>query len=164
MIPSVVEQLPWRRGQGVVHCSGALGLEALEGAAARGAWIGRLHPLQSFPSSAGDASRFRDITCGVEGGEPLGSELAQIVWALGARSLRLENTDHASYHAAAVLASNYVVALMSAARQAWELSGLPGEAAREALGPLLLGSAENAARLPAEQALTGPVAREIGRA
>jgi predicted short-subunit dehydrogenase-like oxidoreductase (DUF2520 family) len=58
-----------------------------------------------------------------------------------------------------VLASNYVVALLTAARRAWEHSGLPGATAREALAPLLLGSAENAARLPPEQALTGPIAR-----
>jgi predicted short-subunit dehydrogenase-like oxidoreductase (DUF2520 family) len=162
LIESLVEQLSWRPGQAVIHCSGALGLDVLEGAAARGARTGRLHPLQSFPSTVGDASRFRNITCGVEGEEPLGSQLEEIARALGARSLRLEGTDHARYHAAAVLASNYVVALLAAARRVWEHSGLPGETAREALAPLLLGSAENAARLPPEQALTGPLARGDG--
>jgi len=159
VIQSVVEQLTWRRGQAVVHCSGALGLDVLESALRQQARIGRLHPLQSFPSTSADASRFQGISCGVEGSEPLGSQLEEIVRALGARSLRLEGTDHARYHAAAVLASNYVVALLTAAGRAWEQAGLPGATAREALAPLLRASAENAARLPPEQALTGPIAR-----
>ena len=48
---------------------------------------------------------------------------------------------------------------MAAAGRAWEAAGLPGEVAREALAPLLVASASNAAAKPSLAALSGPVAR-----
>jgi predicted short-subunit dehydrogenase-like oxidoreductase (DUF2520 family) len=95
----------------------------------------------------------------VEGAEPLGSLLERIACELGAEVVRLEGVDRASYHAAAVFASNYVVALAAAAERTWELSGLPRDQARSALAPLLRGAAENVAERPTAAALTGPLAR-----
>ena len=162
-IERVAETLPWRDGQAVVHSSGAHDLRVLAGAVRRGALAGCLHPLQSFPSDAGGVGepgeRFGDITCGVEAVEPLGGLLEAMAADLGARSVRLEGVDRAAYHAAAVLASNDVVALAAAAGRAWEFAGLAAGDAGAALTPLMRGAVENVARLPLEQALTGPVAR-----
>ena len=158
-IATTAASIPWRPGQAAVHCSGALGLEALESAAAAGARIGSFHPLQSFPSPAGDASRFHGIVCGVEGAEPLGGRLERMAVALGATPVRLEGVDRALYHAAAVFASNYVVALAAAARRVWTMAGLPLESAQPALAPLLSGAAQSAETLALQHALTGPIAR-----
>ena len=164
-IAALAAGLAWGAGQGVVHCSGALALEVLAVAAARDVLAGCLHPLQTFPitlSPSGpqaSADLFNRITCGVEGAAPLGDLLAAIAEDLGARTVRLEGVDRARYHAAAVLVSNDVVALMAAATRAWTRAGLPQEDAREALAPLLLAAAANVAQLPLPQALTGPVAR-----
>jgi predicted short-subunit dehydrogenase-like oxidoreductase (DUF2520 family) len=159
-IEELAAALSWRRGQAVVHTSGAQGLDVLGGVAKRGAVAGCLHPLQAFPAGLADpAERFRGITCGVEAAEPLGSLLEAIVADLGARSVRLEGVDRARYHAAAVLASNDVVALAAAAGRAWELAGLPPGASREALWPLIHGAVGAIGDLPLERALTGPVAR-----
>lgn len=161
-IAEVAAALPWRSGQAVVHHSGALDLDALAGAAARGAVAGCLHPLQTFPTGVRPQEAlalFRGIVCGVEAPEPLGSRLEALAARLGAQTVRLEGVDRALYHAAAVLASNDVVALMAAAARTWALAGLPPEAAREALAPLLLASAHNVTALPLERALTGPIAR-----
>ena len=158
-IASVAAELPWKTGQAVVHCSGALGLDALAPASAAGARAGCLHPLQSFSSREGEPERFRGIVCGVEGAPPLGSTLERIAAGLGAGVVRLEGVDRARYHAAAVFASNYAVALMAAARRAWELAGLPPDEARPALAPLLFGAASNVAERELAEALTGPVAR-----
>jgi predicted short-subunit dehydrogenase-like oxidoreductase (DUF2520 family) len=78
---------------------------------------------------------------------------------LGARVLRLEGVDRAGYHAAAVFASNYLVALHAAAAEAFAVAGLPPEAAAPALSPLTARAADNVARLPLAEALTGPLAR-----
>lgn len=158
-IGSLAAALPWSVGQAVVHCSGAVGLDALAPAVQSRARAGCLHPLQSFPSRIGDAQRFRGIVCGVEAAAPLGSLLERIVRELGARVVRLEGVDRARYHAAAVFASNYVVALAAAAERAWELAGLPGDQARSALAPLMQGAAANLAERPPAEALTGPLAR-----
>jgi predicted short-subunit dehydrogenase-like oxidoreductase (DUF2520 family) len=158
-VAELAAALPWREGQAVVHCSGALPLSALDPARARGALRGCLHPLQSFPERFGAAERFAGIACGVEGDGELDHRLQALCVALGARALPLTGVDRARYHAAAVLAGNGVVALHAAAASVWALAGLPPERAREALAPLTLGAAQNVARLPLDEALTGPVAR-----
>ena len=158
-IEGLAARLPWQASHLVVHCSGALGLDVLQPPADAGATVGCLHPLQSFPSRNPEPDRFSNISCGVEGREPLGGVLERIVADLGARVIRLEGVDRALYHAAAVFASNYVVALASAARRLWSMAGLPPESAREALAPLLLAVAGNISRVELEDALTGPVAR-----
>lgn len=159
-IADLAATLPWRPGQAVVHCSGALGMDALAAATTRGAITGCLHPLQTFPSRSPEPSRFRGIFCGIETtGTPLGGYLEGLVRAVGATPFRLEGVDRRRYHAAAVFMSNHVVALGSAATRLWTLAGLPGDAGREALAPLLLSAANNVANLPLRDALTGPVAR-----
>lgn len=161
-VPEAAAALPWRPGQEAVHHGGALGLDALAAATARGAVPGCLHPLQTFPAGGRPPEAlalFDGIVCGVEAPEPLGSRLEALAARLGARTVRLEGVDRALYHAAAVLASNDVVALMAAAARTWALAGLPAEAAREALAPLLFASARNVGALPLERALTGPIAR-----
>ncbi len=162
-IAALGETLSWRPGQGVVHHSGALELTALRGATARGALAGCLHPLQTFPggvpTAATSADLFRGIACGVEGAPPLDVLLPVLAGDLGARALPLGGVDRALYHAAAVLVSNDVVALMAAAGRAWTLAGLDAADAQAALAPLLRAAAANAAGLPLPQALTGPIAR-----
>ncbi|MGE0229167.1 MAG: Rossmann-like and DUF2520 domain-containing protein [Dehalococcoidia bacterium] len=158
-VTSVASSVDWRSAQAVVHCSGALGLTALAGAAARGAAVGCFHPLQSFPALEGDASRFRGIACGIEASGDLSLVLESVAARTGASVVRLEGVDRAAYHAAAVFASNYVVSLMAAARRAWTEAGLPADAARPSLAPLLKGAADNVSRHELREALTGPVAR-----
>jgi predicted short-subunit dehydrogenase-like oxidoreductase (DUF2520 family) len=158
-IPDLARQIAWRPRQAAVHCSGALGLDVLSPAAEAGALTGCLHPLQSFPSREGDPARFKAVTCGIEAPAELGAALERIASDLGAGVVRLEGVDRAGYHAAAVFVSNYVVSLAAAAERVWEQSGLPREAAREALAPLLLGAAQNVGAHELAEALTGPVAR-----
>ena len=152
-------ELPWRVGQGVVHTSGASGLDVLRGVTARGAHAGGLHPLQAFPDGDPAPERFAGTTCGIEGPPALAVVLDRIATRTGARPLRLDGANRALYHASAVFASNFAIALLVAARRAWALSGLPEAAARESLLPLLSGAVENARELPLERALSGPVAR-----
>ncbi|MSQ42011.1 MAG: DUF2520 domain-containing protein [Dehalococcoidia bacterium] len=158
-LEGLASSLPWRAGRAVVHCSGALGLDVLAPAVARGAVAGCLHPLQTFPTRSGDATRFHGITCGVEAPEPLGARLEAIARALGAEPVRLEGVDRALYHAAAVFASNYVVALAAAAARGWALAGLPPDRARVALATLTANAARDVGERELRDALTGPIAR-----
>jgi len=103
--------------------------------------------------------RLRGVSCGVEGDGALERRLARLVRALGARPFSLRGADRARYHAAAVLASDYVVALRAAAEDAWSLAGLPRAQAGRALQPLTEGAVAALGALPLERALTGPIAR-----
>jgi len=149
----------WQPRHVAVHCSGALGLDALARAAAGGAAAACFHPLQTFPSRVPEPGRFEGVFCGIESSEPAGALLEHMANDLGARPFRLEGVDRALYHAAAVMASNLVVALMGSATRLWELAGLEASSGRQALSPLLLAAARNISQLDLAKALTGPVAR-----
>lgn len=158
-IESVCEGLPVTAANSVVHLSGVLGLSALESASVRGARVGALHPLQAFPADAG-VERFRGIYAGIEAADAsLTSELEELTRALGAVPFSLQGVDRAAYHAAAVFASNYLVALHAAAAAVWQRAGLDMATARSALAPLTLGAAQAISERELAAALTGPVAR-----
>jgi predicted short-subunit dehydrogenase-like oxidoreductase (DUF2520 family) len=159
MVRPLAGSLSWASHHNAVHCSGALSLDALSPAAAAGAETGTLHPIQSFPSRLAEPDRFHHIYCGIEGTGTLGDRLDRMARALGSQTLSLAGVNRALYHAAAVFASNDVIALMSAASRTWAIAGLPEAVAREALSPLLSATAANIANLDLTSALTGPVAR-----
>jgi predicted short-subunit dehydrogenase-like oxidoreductase (DUF2520 family) len=70
------------------------------------------------------------------------------------RPINIADEDRAAYHAAAVMASNFLVTLENAAEQLGATAGL----SRQDLLPLVRATVENWARL-GSQALTGPLAR-----
>jgi len=159
-VPGLAASLPCRAGQLVVHCSGVLGLAVLDPVRAHGAAIGCLHPLQSFSAPGGSAGRLRGVSCGVEADSPQHeAQLVALCERLGARALPLAGVNRAAYHAAAVFASNYLVALYAAAERAFACAGLPADAARAALLPLSRGTLDNLAASAPAQALTGPLVR-----
>jgi predicted short-subunit dehydrogenase-like oxidoreductase (DUF2520 family) len=74
-------------------------------------------------------------------------------------TLRVPPEGHTYYHAAAVMASNYVIALVDAAVMLMRAAGIGDETARRALAPLVEASSANALRQGPVEALTGPVQR-----
>ena len=71
----------------------------------------------------------------------------------------LADDRRAAYHAAASIASNFLVTLEAAAERIAAGAGLPPDQARTLLAPLVRSTVENWAELGPERALTGPVAR-----
>jgi predicted short-subunit dehydrogenase-like oxidoreductase (DUF2520 family) len=146
--------------QGVaLHTCGAMGPEALAPLAAAGVSCGALHPLQTFASPERGLSALTGCTFGIDG-DPAALEWArQIAHLLDAAILHVPAEGRLLYHAAAVMASNYVVALVDAAAMLMDAAGIEPERALRALGPLVEASVGNALRLGAAEALTGPVQR-----
>ena len=157
-IRGVAEGVRWRKGQAVVHCSGAVGPEALAAAAKSGAWTGAFHPLQTFARADAPASL---VGCAVaiEAEEPLRTQLLELARALGGLPLELPSGARALYHASASLASNGLVALLAATADLWATFGLDRAAALAALLPLVQSTLDNVAALGPVEALTGPLAR-----
>jgi predicted short-subunit dehydrogenase-like oxidoreductase (DUF2520 family) len=73
--------------------------------------------------------------------------------------VQLDAANLALYHAGAVMASNYVVALADAAQTLLVQAGVPSAQALPALIPLLTSVVQNLAQLGLPAALTGPVER-----
>ncbi|MCW5981705.1 MAG: DUF2520 domain-containing protein [Bryobacteraceae bacterium] len=147
-----------RRGL-ALHTSGALGHEALEPLARQGVHCGGLHPLQTVPSPSQGLAALRGAFFAVGGDEPAAKWAEDIAGALGGHAFRIAPGARPLYHAAAVMASNYLVALVDAATSLMERAGVAPDRALPALAPLVEASARNALALGPEKALTGPIRR-----
>ena len=131
---------PW-----VAHVSGATSLAALSPHERRFS----LHPLVSITHGRGPDQLdgvWAALTAESEDARAAGSWLAG---TLGLQTFELADEDRAAYHAAAAIASNYVVTLRSVAGSLAESAGVPAEA----LDPLVRSVVENGFEL------TGPIAR-----
>ncbi len=161
---SLVSGKAVKKGDRIVHMSGALGLDILEPAEETGALTASVHPLQTFADVAGAVKKMRGSVFAVttrDGG--MEEWAARLVRKLGGEPVPLAEKDKTMYHVGAVMASNLLVALEHAAELVYQEIGMPGERALKALMPLVEGTVDNLKRLGTEQALTGPVARgDIG--
>ena len=138
----------------VGHTSGATPLTALGPA---GAQAFGLHPLQT---ATGAATRFHGCGCAIAGSTPEAVELAEaLARDLGMLPFEVEDDQRAAYHAAASIASNFLVTLEAEAEELAAAAGIVGFDARRMLGPLVRTTVENWIALGPERALTGPVAR-----
>lgn len=135
-------------GRLVGHCSGALGLDVLGPHEAFG-----VHPLMTVTA---EGASFEGAAAAVAGSSPRALAVAHALAAeLGMRSWEIADRDRAAYHAAASIASNFLVTLEDAAEQLLASIG----ADRSILLPLVQASLDNWAALGGRRAITGPIAR-----
>jgi predicted short-subunit dehydrogenase-like oxidoreductase (DUF2520 family) len=147
-------------GKVVFHCSGALSSGILTKGEAADVATGSIHPLQSFaPYAAGQVSPFEGINISVEGDDLAVVEGIRMVEALGGVSFTIPTRAKTLYHAAAVVASNYLVTLERFAVDLLQEAELPEARAYEILEPLILGTLSNIKNRGTVDALTGPVVR-----
>jgi predicted short-subunit dehydrogenase-like oxidoreductase (DUF2520 family) len=132
----------------VGHVSGATPLDGVD--------FG-LHPLQTV---AGPETSFAGCGCAIAGSTPEAVELARAL-ALAARMepFEIDDSARAAYHAAASIASNFVVTLEWMAERVASAAGIEAADARRMLAPLVRQTVDNWAALGPQAALTGPVAR-----
>ncbi|MGQ9497435.1 MAG: Rossmann-like and DUF2520 domain-containing protein [Desulfotomaculales bacterium] len=144
--------------QVVLHASGALPAEVLAPARAAGAAVGSLHPLQSFAGTEADIEALRCYFA-LEGDAAALAVAERLARDLGGEPFRLATGSKPLYHAAACVASNYLVALVDLAAQMCAACGLAREQAVRTLLTLVGGTVANIERLGVPAALTGPVSR-----
>jgi len=137
-----------RPGTLVGHCSGALGLDVLGEREAFG-----LHPLMTVTAAGAE---FAGAGCAVAGSTPAALAAAHaLARCLGMRAVEIADQDRAAYHAAASVASNFLVTLEAAAEHLAATTGT----GRDLLAPLVRATVENWAVQGATGAITGPIAR-----
>jgi len=132
----------------VGHCSGATGLQPLtphEGFS--------LHPLMTVTAQG---AQFAGAGAAIAGSTPRALAVAaELAESLGMHAVEVLERDRVAYHAAASIASNFLITLEAAAEQLASVAGVD----RDLLVPLVRATVDNWAALGAERALTGPVAR-----
>ncbi len=155
---SLADEGALAEGQTAIHLSGATSLGALAAPRAAGAEVLSLHPLQTFPDVDAALARIPGsgiaVTALSEPGYVLGERLARDV---GGRSFRLADEAKPIYHAAAVFASNYLVAITALAEELFSDAGMPEPA--ELFLPLQRATLDNVATMGPTAALTGPAVR-----
>jgi predicted short-subunit dehydrogenase-like oxidoreductase (DUF2520 family) len=158
-ISTVAAEVKWHNGQSVVHCSGAHSIDILETAKQQGANTGCFHPLQTFASVDQAIDNIPGSTFAIEAEEPLSSILKEMATALEGDLVILKAGDKVLYHAAAVIACNYLVTLVKLATDLWQTFEVPPAQATKALMPLLRGTLSNIENVGLPNCLTGPIAR-----
>ena len=131
----------------VAHVAGSLGLDVL----VPHERVASVHPLVSLPDAGIGALRLAGAWFAVAG-DPVATE---IVAALGGRPVEVADEDRATYHAAAAVAANHLVALLGQVERLARQVGVPLEAYLD----LARGALANVAEVGPAAALTGPVAR-----
>jgi len=112
-----------------------------------------LHPLMTVTERG---ATFAGATAAIAGATPRATAAAtQLAHALGMRPVHVADEDRAAYHAAASIASNFLVTVEGFAERLAASAGVE----REPLVALVRASVENWAAAGAARALTGPIAR-----
>jgi predicted short-subunit dehydrogenase-like oxidoreductase (DUF2520 family) len=135
-------------GRVVAHCSGATALDVLAPHERFG-----MHPLMTF--SGGGPAPFAGASAAIAGSTARAIEMAhELAVELGMRPFALADDDRPAYHAAASIASNFLVTIEDAAEALLATAGLD----RSIVLPLVRATVDNWER-QGRAALTGPVAR-----
>ncbi len=147
------------KGKLVSHASGSLSSDILSNAKDYGAYAYSTHPLFAIASKIDSAKKLNKALFVVEGDEEKLALMTNLYAEMGNPVQTISTEEKTRYHAAAVLASNHVVALYSLAAKELEKCGFSTKAAAGALAPLFLGNAQNIASLGPIKSLTGPAER-----
>lgn len=144
----------------LLHCAGAAAArDALGTVTDKVAGIGTLHPLSALADGKEGMRSLKGTVFGVEGDEVGRAMATRIVTAIGGVVLPLDGSQMAAYHAAAAMASNYVVAMIDAAAAVLAQAGVAPEKSAQALVPLAEGALRNISAHGTTAGLTGPVRR-----
>lgn len=144
----------------VLQVSGSAEPAARDRITAAGLSYGTFHPLLPLIDPTLASFRLQGSVIGIEGDVAAHAIAAQLAARLGATTIEIPRSERAAYHAAAVLASNFPVALAALAEGLLSRIGVDSMAAHRAVRALMAASVENLAAAPrALDALTGPIAR-----
>lgn len=157
-VPLVAAGLAVPPSAAVVHLSGAADaslLDRLPAGAPRGCW----HPLQAFTERRPGSVPVPAYAVALQGDAAAVARGHRLAAALGHPAVELAADGRAAYHAAAVLASNLLVALQATAVRTMVRAGVSEEDGWRLLWPLVAGTLANLEGGPTPAALTGPIAR-----
>jgi len=143
-----------------IHFSGSKSLEVLNSARAAGAEIASIHPLKSFASIEEAIKSLPGTVFGITYSSAESKKMAEfLVKSLGGEIIEVENNKKTLYHAAACVASNYLVTLINYAVLIHKKIGIKPEDSLKGLMGLVEGTVSNIKKMGTEKSLTGPIAR-----
>jgi predicted short-subunit dehydrogenase-like oxidoreductase (DUF2520 family) len=124
-----------------------------------GAVVASAHPLHSFSAPLRSLDSFAGTVCAIEGDDAAVTTLLTLFTKIGATTAVIRAEAKPLYHAAAAMASNYLVALLDSSGALLHSAGIAPALATAMLKPLVRQTADNVFARDCEHALTGPIAR-----
>ena len=152
---SVADRAGDIRGKLFFHTSGADPSSVLSPLEARGARVGSLHPLQTFPDIESAIDVLPDTSIFIEGDDKARQVLHFLGENLGAKVYVVSGEDKVYYHLAAVFVCNLVSALMQAGTGAMKRIDVDFEP----FMPIIRATMKNIETKGPVGALTGPIVR-----
>lgn len=146
-------------GKIICHCSGLLSSAVFSEISQKGAFGCSIHPLLAVSDKFQSYQQLSRAVFTVEGAQEKREELSDLLRCCGNPVVFLDEKVKEKYHAAAVMASNLVLALNYGAQKLLTECGFSPELAAKSLTPLFLENAHTAAQKGLTAALTGPVER-----
>ncbi|MCX7858006.1 MAG: DUF2520 domain-containing protein [Deltaproteobacteria bacterium] len=152
---SISESFSDLRGKLFFHTSGSHSIAVLSSLKTKGASVGSLHPLQTFPDVESAIRALPETYIFVEGEEESISALTTIGSKIGFKTIPIESEKKVLYHLCAVFVCNLLCALVYAGSQIMERIGtglLP-------FMPIIRATIGNIEEKGPVLALTGPIVR-----
>jgi predicted short-subunit dehydrogenase-like oxidoreductase (DUF2520 family) len=159
MAHALAGQGPPADGCAAFHLSGALATDVMAPLHARGYEVGSFHPLQAIAHPVTAAERLPGSYVAVTGTPGAVAVARRIAAAMGSPVLTVPEARRPAYHAAAVMASNFLPPLLDVACRLLERAGVPAADALPALITLVRGTLANIEEVGLDGAVTGPVPR-----
>lgn len=160
LVEALTSQAHLQPGSFVIHSSGVLNSSSLAPLQSKGCAIASFHPLKAFKSNYLDVKAFNQVDCVFEGDPAVCGWLQQTFSQLGAYVSAISPEHKAMYHAAACMASNYLITLAACSEELLLKAGLSAPQSRRMLLNLLqgnVGNIQHSERIA--DALTGPLGR-----
>ena len=147
----------------IFHCSGLLPSTVLNDKN-QNLNVASVHPIHSFADPKRSIETFAGSHCAIEGSANAVTQLDALFSSLGALTFTLDSQQKSLYHAASVMACNYLVSLLEVSHQMLKEAGIDEEVINSTERPsplesLIRQTIDNYFSLGATQALTGPIAR-----
>lgn len=163
-ISHIVEQLMQhallKTGCLVIHSSGVSNATLLAPLRTRGCFVASLHPLKAFKTNYLDPAAFNQVDCVLEGDEEACTWLQRAFTHLGAYVSTINPQHKAIYHAAACMASNYLISLAACSEELFLEAGISPQQSRRMLINLMQGNITNLKQTASiAESLTGPLMR-----
>lgn len=141
------------------HCSGSLSSGIFSEIEQYGAFGYSLHPLFAIHSKQTSYKDLSKTLFTLEGNQKHLPDIKALIEGLGNRVQIIPTEAKTKYHAAAVFASNHVVALAKVSIDLLQECGFSSEDALSAITPLITGNVAHITETGPNGALTGPVER-----
>ena len=146
-----------------INFSGAKTLDVFKNAIKAGAQAVSLHPIKSFASIDESIKSIRGTVFGITYSENCEMDTKNfidfLVDSLHGSIIIVDDDKKTAYHAAACVASNYLVTLIDYAVMIHRTIGIKEEDSLKGLMGLIEGTVSNIQKLGAKKSLTGPIAR-----